>query len=92
LNIRYQFAYGVLDSAGLVGGTRAEAEAPVADEEALVDEAIERRFALERDLQQALRQNIEQLEAGLTITDDGKEKKVASGSIDITVKDRQGAT
>jgi RecB family endonuclease NucS len=96
LNIRYQFAYNVLARAGLVGVTRAEGEPDVAvaevEDEALVDEAIERRFALERDLQKALRENIEQLEVGLKIVDDGKERKVAAGFIDITAEDKQGAT
>jgi hypothetical protein len=95
LNIRYQFAYGVLARAGLVGVPRGESETDVsvaeADDEVLVEEAIERRFALEKDLQRALRENIGELEAGLTIVDDGKEKKVAAGFIDITAKDNQGA-
>jgi RecB family endonuclease NucS len=57
-----------------------------------VDEAIEQKFGLEKDMQEALRANIGQLEAGLEIIDDGKEKKVASGFIDITAKDKQGVT
>jgi RecB family endonuclease NucS len=60
------------------------------EEESSVDAAVEQTFALESDMQDALRENIEQLEAGLTIIDDGKEKKVASGFIDITAKDKQG--
>jgi hypothetical protein len=56
---------------------------------------------LERNLKSALRANMEQLEAGLKITDNGKEKRVEyggkkqmveSGRIDITAKDRNGAT
>jgi RecB family endonuclease NucS len=85
----------VLAGAGLIGATRAEGEPSVAAEvgdDALVDEAIERRFALERDLQKALRENIQQLEAGLKIIDDGKERKVVSSFIDITAEDKQGAT
>jgi RecB family endonuclease NucS len=62
------------------------------ESETLVDEAIEQTFALESDMQDALRSNIEQLEAGLEIVDDGKEKKVPSGFIDITAEDKQGAT
>jgi hypothetical protein len=58
----------------------------------LVDEAIETTFGLERDLQNALRANIDQLEPGLTVTDNGNERKVASGFIDITARDRLGAT
>jgi RecB family endonuclease NucS len=58
----------------------------------LVDEAVETTFELQRDLQNALRGNIDQLEPGLTITDGGDERKVASGFIDITARDRSGAT
>ncbi len=47
-------------------------------------------FGLERDLQTALRDNIEQLEPGLIIVDGGTEKSVATGRIDITAKDSQG--
>lgn len=46
---------------------------------------------LERDLQAALRHAIEQLEPGLEIIDDGAERSVASGFIDITARDAQGA-
>ena len=47
-------------------------------------------FGLERDLQRALRANIEQLEPGLAIVDGGTEKSVATGRIDITAEDSQG--
>jgi len=49
------------------------------------------RIGLERDLQAALRARIEQLEAGLVIIDNGYERSVASGLIDITAKDASGA-
>lgn len=56
-------------------------------------EAVETTFGLERDLQQALRSNIVQLEPGLTIVDGGRERSVKSGGrIDILAKDRSGAT
>ena len=42
---------------------------------------------LESALQAALRQNIQQLEPDLKIIDGGKERKVASGWIDITAED-----
>ena len=48
-------------------------------------------FGLERDLQSALRRTIEQLEPGLEIIDDGAERSVASGFIDITARDTRGA-
>ena len=54
-------------------------------------EAVETTFTLERDLQKALRENIQQLEAGLTIVDGGKERNVPCGWIDISAKDKQGA-
>ena len=57
-------------------------------------EAIDERgqlIGLERDLQVALRRTIEQLEPGLEILDDGAERSVASGFIDITAMDAEGA-
>ena len=66
-------------------------DAPDGAPEAIVD-AIEATFGLERDLQHALRDNIEQLEHGLKVTDGGKEQKVDSGFIDITAQDHTGTT
>lgn len=57
-----------------------------------IEEAITTTFGLEKDLQQALRANIGQLEDGLRITDGGKERKVTSGFIDITAEDSDGRT
>jgi RecB family endonuclease NucS len=68
--------------AALARASKAESEEVVA--------AVETTFRLERDLQDALRRNIEQLESGLKIADGGKEQKVASGFIDITAQDQQG--
>ncbi|MCA1653257.1 MAG: endonuclease NucS [Sphingomonadales bacterium] len=45
------------------------------------------RLGLERDLQKALRREIAQLEEGLQIIDDGVERAVPSGFIDITARD-----
>lgn len=56
------------------------------------EEAIETTFGLERDLQTALRSNIEQLEKGLKIADGGKETVVESGRIDIKAEDKNRAT
>ncbi len=56
-----------------------------------VIEAMETTFGLERDLQIALRSNIEQLEQGLKIIDGGKEQTTEAGRIDITAEDQQGA-
>ena len=57
-----------------------------------VEEAIKTTFGIERDLQSALRANIEQLEPGLKITAGGKEQVVDSGRIDITTIDKNGVT
>lgn len=59
-----------------------------------VDEAVHGRgqlVGLERDLQAALRRSIEQLEPGLEIIDDGAERSVGSGFVDITARDAEGA-
>jgi RecB family endonuclease NucS len=61
-----------------------------AEEEVM--EAADITFGLERDLQLALRANIEQLEKGLKVGDGGKEQPVESGRIDITAEDRNGST
>jgi hypothetical protein len=55
-------------------------------------DAFDAIISLERDLQAALRRNIDQLETGLTIIDGGKERTVPSGRIDITARDASGAT
>jgi hypothetical protein len=52
-----------------------------------VDNMIAQRFGLERDMQAALRIEIAQLEPGLAIIDDGAERSVDSGFIDITARD-----
>ncbi len=55
------------------------------------DQESGQRFGLERDMQATLRLKIEQLEADLTIVDDGIERCVDSGRIDITAHDGAGA-
>lgn len=50
-------------------------------------EEPKQKFALERDMQAALRRNIHSLEQGLLIADDGAERAVDSGLIDITCDD-----
>jgi hypothetical protein len=54
------------------------------------DEMVELTFGLERDLQSALRQNIEQLETGLRIVDGGRERTTPAGRIDIMAEDASG--
>jgi hypothetical protein len=61
-----------------------------AEEEHETAEAAEITFGLERDLQSALRANIEQLESGLKIIDEGKERITDAGRIDITASDASG--
>jgi RecB family endonuclease NucS len=65
-------------------------DAQAVDEEAA--DAIETTFGLERDLQVALRKNIEQLERGLKIIDGNKEQIIESGRIDITAEDCNGTS
>ena len=55
-------------------------------------DAVDTAFGLERDLQNALRANIAQLDPSLTITDGGKEQIIPVGRIDITARDQAGAT
>jgi len=57
-----------------------------------VASAVDTAFGLERDLQLALRRNIEQLEPGLTIIDGDREQTAPSGRIDITARDEPGTT
>ncbi len=57
------------------------------DEEA---EEMANIFRLEKDLQAALRKNIEGLEPGLKIVDDDRERAVEGGRIDITAEDKEG--
>jgi RecB family endonuclease NucS len=56
------------------------------------EEAQKARISLERDLQAALRENIEQLEPGLVIIDGGKEKTSPSGRTDILAMDANKRT
>lgn len=54
------------------------------------EESIKQRLSLERDMQAALRENIASLDAELRIIDDGAERAVDSGFIDITCEDNDG--
>jgi hypothetical protein len=55
-------------------------------------EDLGQRVGLERDMQAALRGSITQLEPDLVIIDDGAERSVESGFIDITARDAGGIT
>ena len=70
----------------------ATTDSPISVSESAEYQAFEATFGLERDLQIALRSNIQQLEAGLTIIDNGKEQKTDAGFIDITARDEAGTT
>jgi len=61
---------------------------PAALEE--VEDARGLKFGLERDMQDALRRNIDQLDPTLRIVDEGRERRVEAGFIDILAEDDQG--
>jgi ethanolamine utilization microcompartment shell protein EutS len=63
-----------------------------ADLVAAVEEEVGQRIGLERDMQAALRIEINQLEPGLTVIDDGAERSVDAGFIDVTTRDASGTT
>ncbi|MDD5361184.1 MAG: endonuclease NucS [Ignavibacteria bacterium] len=67
----------------LVSEIQSEDDADTIEDE----EALEITFSLEKDLQTALRKNINSLEKGLVIIDDGKERNTEAGRIDITARD-----
>ncbi len=61
------------------------------DTETIAESDSNTTFGLERDMQDAIRETITQLESGLEIIDGGVERKVVSGFIDILAKDSNGA-
>ena len=67
-------------------------EMEVEENEDEVEAAQELTFGLEKDLQKALRKNIQSLEEGLVITDGGRERHTEAGFIDITARDSEGRT
>jgi len=77
-------AHITMGTYGGLGPSQAETDELIA--------ASEATFGLERDLQRALRLNIQQLEAGLQIIDDDKERTTEAGRIDITAKDANNTT
>src|SRR5262249_44252247 len=80
------------DDVGENGSETVAPESTQSNSPVVVEEGVGQRIGLERDMQVALRIEIEQLEPGLTITDDGAERSVDSGFIDITARDRCGKT
>lgn len=69
------------------GGPVEAIEARESGEVLTVAEESIQRFSLERDMQAALRRNIASLDPALKIIDDGAERAVSSGLIDITCED-----
>ncbi|ACT60716.1 endonuclease NucS domain-containing protein [Hirschia baltica] len=55
-----------------------------------IENQTKQKFSLERDMQSMLRNNITQLDENLRIIDDGAERSVDSGFIDITCEDDEG--
>jgi hypothetical protein len=72
-------------------GNDADAASSVVEtaDEIIADE-VSQTFALERDMQAAIRGNIKQMGADLSIVDNGSETLVEAGSIDILTKDASG--
>jgi RecB family endonuclease NucS len=56
----------------------------------VLESAEEFTLSLGRDMQSALRQNIEQLGSGLKIIDGGKERITEVGRVDLTARDEKG--
>jgi Endonuclease NucS C-terminal domain len=71
---------------GRFGGWKDLSEVEVAE----IEDAASLKFGLERDMQDALRRNIAQLDPTLRIVDEGKERHVEAGRIDILAEDSEG--
>ena len=56
-----------------------------------LEDSVTQVFGLERDLQAALRANLTQLEPGLVAIDNGQERQVEAGFIDILARDQRGS-
>lgn len=56
-----------------------------------IEDAADLKFGLERDMQAALRRSIDQLDPALRIVDEGKERRVEAGFIDILAADDHGS-
>ncbi|MFB2549569.1 endonuclease NucS domain-containing protein [Ensifer soli] len=84
--VRYRGFLEQYCRAGSAGTQNITSVSPIIEESVLEG----RRLSLERDMQAALRRNIELLEPGLVIVDDGAERAVASGFVDILCRDKLG--
>jgi hypothetical protein len=77
-----------LEDAGFQGGfSEAGDFVKNSDAPSSSEKSMQQPFSLERDMQAALRQNIGSLDPTLRIVDDGAERAVDSGLIDITCED-----
>lgn len=56
-----------------------------------LETAADLKFGLERDMQEALRRNVHQLDPLLRVVDDGRERRVEAGFIDILAEDDREA-
>ena len=76
-----------LNDAGFKDSVPIESESAILSEALAGSEDNQQRLSLERDMQEALRNNITSLDASLRIIDGNKERLVDSGRIDITCED-----
>lgn len=74
----------------MIGASYEVSDEEIKKAEIISNKKDENLFGLERDMQNILRVSINQLEGGLEIIDDGAERKVSSGFIDITAKNKSG--
>ena len=73
---------------------RARSRDQAGDDSRLVEEvegARDLKFGLERDMQVALRENIEQLDPTMRIVDGGTKRHAATGRTDILAEDQGGS-
>lgn len=84
--VRY---FQFLNSEGL-GGLNSETQSVFPMSSGDLELPEKQRLSLERDMQAALRSNIGALESGLAIIDEGMERSVLSGFIDILCRDADG--
>lgn len=83
--VRYAGFLDSLDSAASASQTALNVAQPIVE-----TDPARQRFALERDMQAELRRSIGKLDATLKIIDDGAERSVPSGFIDIMCENEAG--
>jgi len=72
------------------GGDSDAVSPTVESADEIIADDLSQTFALERDMQVAIRANIKQMGADLSIVDNGAETQVEAGNIDILAKDSSG--